>query len=176
MGGNLLVEKSSSLSCGVSCGKGNSRIVPIDHGLCLPDFRHLDQAMFEWQFWKQANQPLSKKDLELIASFDGDKVAGILRGLGLSSGAVLTARIMVAVLQQTALKHAWTLRQIATFSATDFKSDSSALAEVVAATAIAADAQTRDVAFAEHEAFVELFNKKLEEHLAPKEVITVITV
>jgi len=175
-GGNLLVEKSSSLTCGASCGKGNSRLVPIDHGLCLPDFRHLDQAMFDWHFWRQADQPLSKKDLELIASFNGDKVAGILRGLGLPSGAVLTARIMVAVLQQTALKRAWTLRQIATFSSTDFKADSSALAEVVAATAIAADAQTRDIPFAEHAAFVDLFNKKLGEHLDKKESITVITV
>merc|ERR1712226_1290368 len=86
-GGNILVQETAV------CGK--ARLVPIDHGLCLPDFRHLGQAEFGWLYWKQAQTAFTANDMRLIASFEGDK-AGILRPLGLSSGSVLTARIMVA--------------------------------------------------------------------------------
>lgn len=165
-GGNMLVEKS--LTCGASCGKGSNRLVPIDHGLCLPDFRHLDQSEFEWLYWRQAQQALSKKDLELIASFDGDKVAGILRGLGLPSGAVLTARIMVAVLHQTAVRRGWNLRQIGKFCSTDFNAKSSPLAGVVASTLSVAGFNDREVLFEDHALFIDSFGAKLEQHLEGK--------
>ena len=149
----------------MSCGKGRSRLVPIDHGLCLPDFRHLDQAEFEWLYWKQAQQPLSKKDIQLIASFDGNKLAGILRGLGLSSGSVLTARIMAVVLQQTAIKHGWNLREIGSFCTKPFNGKSSDLADVVAATMVAAGVRDREVSFEDHQSFVDSFSKQLDQHL-----------
>lgn len=164
--GNMLVAESAS--CAVSCGKGKARLVPIDHGLCLPDFRHLNQAEFEWLYWRQAQQPLSKDDLELIGSFDGDKVAGILRGLNLSSGSVLTARLMVNVLQQTAVDRGWNLREIGTFCTQAFNAKSSDLADVVAATIAAAGVQDSEVPFEGHAAFMDLFNQQLAKHLDAK--------
>ena len=168
-GGNLLVEKS--FGCGASCGKGKNRLVPIDHGLCLPDFRHLNQAEFEWQFWKQASQAWSKQDLELISSLNGDRVAGILRGLGLCSGSVLTARVMVAVLQHTALKRGWHLRDIGTFCSAVFNAKSSALADIVDATARSCGLEDGEVLFEEHAAFMSLFNKNLAQHVDGKTAV-----
>merc|ERR1712224_323733 len=158
-GGNMLVTKSSG--CGMGCGKGKARLVPIDHGLCLPDYRHLDQAEYEWLYWKQAQQPFSKEDIGLIASFDGDQVAAILRGLGLSSGSVLTARIMVKVLQETA-KRGWNLREIGTFCTKAFTAKSSDLADVVAAAEIAAG---EDHAAEDHAAFMGYFGKHQAQHV-----------
>merc|ERR1712110_1000496 len=157
-GGNILVSETPT------CGK--ARLVPIDHGLCLPDFRHLDQAEFEWLYWKQAQQAFRKRGLELIASFDADKIAGILRGLGLPSGAVLTARVMVSVLQQTA-KCGWTLGEIGTFCTKHFTAKSSALQDVVTATTAAVGTKD-DVPFENHVAFVDAFNKHLAQHLDKK--------
>lgn len=165
-GGNLLVEKS--FGCGASCGKGKNRLIPIDHGLCLPDFRHLNQAEFEWQYWKQASASLSKAELALISSLNGDRVAGILRGLGLPSGSVLTARVMVAVLQQTALKRGWHLRDIGAFCCTAFKAKSSPLADVVATTSRVGGFGDREVLFEEHAVFMDLFNQKLTQYLDGK--------
>merc|ERR1712224_1015296 len=170
-GGNILVTQSGG--CGTGCGKGNARLVPIDHGLCLPDFRHLDQAEFEWLYWKQAQQSLSAKDVELIASFDGNKIAGILRGLGLSSGSVLTARIMVVVLQETVIKHGWNLREIGSFCTKPFNAESSDLADVVAATMVAGNVRDREVSFEDHCSFVELFRKQLDQHIDGKIIVKV---
>jgi len=161
-GGNILVTQSGG--CGTGCGKGNARLVPIDHGLCLPDFRHLDQAEFEWLYWKQAQQKFTKHDLELIASFNGDKVAGILSDLGFSSGSVLTARIMVAVLQHAALKRGWSLRKIGEFCTKHFTAKSSALADIVSTTMATASMQDRESTFADHAIFIDLFRENLVKH------------
>jgi hypothetical protein len=135
--------------------------VPIDHGLCLPDFRHLDQAEFEWLYWKQAQQKFTKHDLELIASFNGDKVAGILSDIGFSSGSVLTARIMVAVLHHAALKRDLSLREIGEFCTKHFTAKSSALADIVSTTA---SMQDREPKFADHATFIDLFRENLVKH------------
>jgi len=161
-GGNILVTQSGG--CGTGCGKGKARLVPIDHGLCLPDFRHLDQAEFEWLYWKQAQQKFTKHDLELIASFNGDKVAGILSDLGFPSGSVLTARIMVAVLQHAALKRGWSLRQIGEFCTKHFTAKSSALADIVSTTMATASMQDREPTFADHAIFIDLFRENLVKH------------
>lgn len=161
-GGNILVSSTPT------CGK--ARLVPIDHGLCLPEFRHLGQAEFEWLYWKQAQTPFTKRDLDLIASFNGDKVAGILRRLSLSSGSVLTARIMVALLQQTAIKRGWTLRKIGEFCTKHFTAKSSALQDVVSKTTAATGIKGGDVAFEGHAVFMDSFSKQLVQHL-DKEIV-----
>jgi len=165
-GGNILVAKSFA-SCGAGCG-GKSRLVPIDHGLCLPDFRHLDQAEFEWLYWKQAQQKFTKHDLELIASFNGDKVADILSDLGFSSGSVLTARIMVSVLQHAALKRGLNLREIGEFCTKHFTAKSSALADIVSTTMTTASMQDREITFADHAVFIDSFRENLVRHFEGK--------
>lgn len=171
-GGNMLIAKSSG--CSMSCGKSKTRLVPIDHGLCLPDYRHLYQAEFDWLHSKQAQQPFGKHDLGLIASFEGDEVAGILRELNLSSGTVLTARIMVSVLQETAVKRGWNLREIGKFCIEKtFDAKSSELADVVAKTAIAAGFGEGEISFEEHEAFINLFKKILASHLEARSSVAI---
>jgi len=65
--GNILVvkEKSSPFSLRSSC-----RLVPIDHGLCLPS--SLSGGYFEWLSFPQSKQPFSKPMLEYIESTDVD--------------------------------------------------------------------------------------------------------
>lgn len=156
-GGNILVSSAPT------CGK--ARLVPIDHGLCLPEFSHLDQAEFEWLYWKQARVPFPSEDLDLIASFDGDKVAGILRPLGLSPGSILTARIMVTVLHETAVERGWNLHKIGMFCTKQFSADSSALQDVVSAV----DLPEGDIAFENHAIYMDAFKQKLVQFLHNEE-------
>ncbi|TVU01323.1 hypothetical protein EJB05_53231, partial [Eragrostis curvula] len=52
-------------------------LVPIDHGLCLPE--QLDDPYFEWLHWPQASLPFSGDELAYIASLDPFKDAEMLR-------------------------------------------------------------------------------------------------
>jgi len=91
-------------------------------------------------------------------------VAGILSDLGFSSGSILTARIMVAVLQHTALKCGLNLREIGEFCTRHFTAKSSALADIVSTTMVAARMQDREVTFADHAVFINLFRENLVRH------------
>jgi len=72
-GGNILVREGSNASDGsISC-----KLVPIDHGFCLPD--RLDEAWFEWMTWPQAHVPFDKETKKYIASLDADKDIKLLR-------------------------------------------------------------------------------------------------
>ncbi|XP_050373816.1 phosphatidylinositol 4-kinase gamma 1-like [Argentina anserina] len=50
--GNMLVQKYEQNNYAV----GMAELVPIDHGLCLPEW--LDDPYFEWLHWPQASAPL----------------------------------------------------------------------------------------------------------------------
>ncbi|KAK2652046.1 hypothetical protein Ddye_011902 [Dipteronia dyeriana] len=66
--GNLLVKKQDL---------GAAELVPIDHGLCLPEW--LDDPYFEWLHWPQASVPFSDSEIEYISNLDPFKDAEILR-------------------------------------------------------------------------------------------------
>ncbi|XP_051224379.1 phosphatidylinositol 4-kinase gamma 1 [Lolium perenne] len=73
--GNILVKNPPT-------GDGSSsavplELVPIDHGLCLPE--QLDDPYFEWLHWPQASRPFSSTELDYIASLDPFKDAEMLR-------------------------------------------------------------------------------------------------
>ncbi|KAJ0795664.1 putative 1-phosphatidylinositol 4-kinase [Helianthus annuus] len=69
--GNILVRK-------VSDGEfGRVELVPIDHGLCLPEC--LEDPYFEWIHWPQASIPFSETELEYIKSLDANFDAKMLR-------------------------------------------------------------------------------------------------
>lgn len=72
--GNLLVRK---LQGGVGRFGGQMELIPIDHGLCLPE--SLEDPYFEWIHWPQASIPFSEDELEYIANLDPVKDSEMLR-------------------------------------------------------------------------------------------------
>ncbi|XP_019162211.1 PREDICTED: phosphatidylinositol 4-kinase gamma 8-like [Ipomoea nil] len=55
----------------------STKLVPIDHGLCLPE--SLDDPYFEWLHWPQASIPFSESEIEYISSLDPFKDADLIR-------------------------------------------------------------------------------------------------
>ncbi|WOL19188.1 phosphatidylinositol 4-kinase gamma 5 [Canna indica] len=72
--GNLLVRK---LENGVGRFGARMELIPIDHGLCLPE--SLEDPYFEWIHWPQASVPFSEEELEYIANLDPLKDSDMLR-------------------------------------------------------------------------------------------------
>ncbi|KAJ6847995.1 phosphatidylinositol 4-kinase gamma 5-like [Iris pallida] len=72
--GNLLVRKLEGKD-----GRFGSQmeLVPIDHGLCLPE--SLEDPYFEWIHWPQASIPFSDDELEYIAKLDPGRDSDMLR-------------------------------------------------------------------------------------------------
>lgn len=77
--GNILVKKQLPRkgSYDSYCGESAMELVPIDHGLCLPDI--LDDPYFEWLHWPQSAVPFSESEVEFIAALDPLQDADILR-------------------------------------------------------------------------------------------------
>ncbi|OVA20662.1 Phosphatidylinositol 3-/4-kinase [Macleaya cordata] len=77
--GNILVKKNKLENDGYSENYtvGSSDLVPIDHGLCLPEL--LDDPYFEWLHWPQASVPFSESEAEYISRLDPFKDAELLR-------------------------------------------------------------------------------------------------
>ncbi|CAA7388447.1 unnamed protein product [Spirodela intermedia] len=78
--GNILVKTSSSSSAAGGYGGyggDDCELVPIDHGLCLPE--QLDDPYFEWLHWPQSSVPFSEQELEYITSLDPFRDAELLR-------------------------------------------------------------------------------------------------
>nr|CCA25537.1 phosphatidylinositol kinase putative [Albugo laibachii Nc14] len=77
-------------------------MTPIDHGMCLPSFEHLDGACFDWMSWPQSRLPFLPAEKEHIASIDTQKDASILRNLRIREECITTMRLSTFVLQQCA--------------------------------------------------------------------------
>ncbi|KAK4272412.1 hypothetical protein QN277_020975 [Acacia crassicarpa] len=73
--GNMLVKKNQGHHSYNACGV--AELVPIDHGLCLPEW--LDDPYFEWLHWAQASIPFSESELDYISKLDPFKDAELLR-------------------------------------------------------------------------------------------------
>ncbi|KAL8052744.1 hypothetical protein ABFX02_05G025200 [Erythranthe guttata] len=67
--GNLLVRKLD--------GFGEVELIPIDHGLCLPE--SLEDPYFEWMHWPQSSIPFSEDELEYIRNLDPARDSAMLR-------------------------------------------------------------------------------------------------
>ncbi|KAM0943092.1 putative 1-phosphatidylinositol 4-kinase [Dioscorea sansibarensis] len=72
--GNLLVKK---LGGGDGRFGGQMDLIPIDHGLCLPE--NLEDPYFEWIHWPQASIPFSDDELKYIADLDPSRDSDMLR-------------------------------------------------------------------------------------------------
>ncbi|XP_006364798.2 phosphatidylinositol 4-kinase gamma 8-like [Solanum tuberosum] len=70
--GNILVKHGKE-----SYAVDSAELVPIDHGLCLPE--SLDDPYFEWLHWPQASIPFSESEMEYICGLDPFKDADLLR-------------------------------------------------------------------------------------------------
>lgn len=70
--GNLLVRKLDGLG-----RLGQVELVPIDHGLCLPE--SLEDPYFEWIHWPQASIPFSEDELQYIDCLDPVQDSEMLR-------------------------------------------------------------------------------------------------
>ncbi|EOA28873.1 hypothetical protein CARUB_v10025117mg [Capsella rubella] len=73
--GNMLVKRCDKKECYNRLG--TAELVPIDHGLCLPEF--LDDPYFEWLNWPQALVPFTADELQYISNLDPFKDAELLR-------------------------------------------------------------------------------------------------
>ncbi|KAI3513310.1 hypothetical protein L1887_20640 [Cichorium endivia] len=69
--GNLLVRKGNDVQF------GEVELIPIDHGLCLPEC--LEDPYFEWIHWPQSTIPFSDSELEYIKALDADRDSEMLR-------------------------------------------------------------------------------------------------
>ncbi|KAE8911394.1 hypothetical protein PF005_g6019 [Phytophthora fragariae] len=77
-------------------------MTPIDHGFCLPSYKQLDGATFEWLQWPQAEFPFTCAELDHIASLDETRDAAMLRVVGIEEECVTTMRVCTAVLKRGA--------------------------------------------------------------------------
>ena len=69
-------------ACSASGGRHmRYHLVPIDHGMCLPDFRHMLDTTFAWHFWPQADAPLSAEAKSHIRDLDAARDEARLRCL-----------------------------------------------------------------------------------------------
>ncbi|ESQ52807.1 hypothetical protein EUTSA_v10016454mg [Eutrema salsugineum] len=73
--GNMLVKRCDQDKV---CNRvGTAELVPIDHGLCLPEC--LDDPYFEWLNWPQSLVPFNDTELQYISNLDPFKDAELLR-------------------------------------------------------------------------------------------------
>ncbi|XP_052196383.1 phosphatidylinositol 4-kinase gamma 7-like [Diospyros lotus] len=94
--GNLLVKKLDGV------GRfGQVELVPIDHGLCLPE--SLEDPYFEWIHWPQASIPFSEDELEYISHLDPVRDSEMLR---MELPMIREACLRILVLCTTFLKEA----------------------------------------------------------------------
>jgi len=80
------------------------KLVPIDHGFCLPDSVEGDDLWFEWMSWPQARLSVDARLQRYVKEIDVEEDSAVLRGLGLGEEAVRTMMICSVLLQQAVLK------------------------------------------------------------------------
>lgn len=90
------------------------RLIPIDHGFTLPDYRNLSDAHFEWDSWKQAQEPILPalkhyaKQINIL-----DDVRQLFE-LGIRQESVITY-ILCTLFLKIGIEKDWTLAKMASF-------------------------------------------------------------
>lgn len=116
-GGNLLVR---NLKSGIGNFGGEIELIPIDHGLCLPET--LEDPYFEWIYWAQASIPFSEDELEYIAKLDPKKDAEMLRAeLPMIREACLRVLVLSTIFLKEAAEFGLCLSDIGEMMTRDFK-------------------------------------------------------
>ncbi|XWS65275.1 hypothetical protein CRYUN_Cryun05aG0079500 [Craigia yunnanensis] len=141
--GNILVKKNDQHE---NYAVGATELVPIDHGLCLPEC--LDDPYFEWLHWPQASVPFSELEIEYISNLDSNKDAELLRtelpSLRESSIRVL---ILCTIFLKQAASFGLCLADIGAMMTREFRSDeeNSSILETLCAKAKASVFDTLEV-------------------------------
>lgn len=113
--GNLLVRKLDRVG-----GFGQVELIPIDHGLCLPE--SLEDPYFEWIHWPQASIPFSDDELEYIASLDPVKDSEMLRmELPMIREACLRVLVLCTIFLKEAAVYGLCLAEIGEMMSREFR-------------------------------------------------------
>ncbi|XP_031097590.1 phosphatidylinositol 4-kinase gamma 7-like [Ipomoea triloba] len=115
-GGNILVRKLDGV------GRfGQVELVPIDHGLCLPE--SLEDPYFEWIHWPQASIPFSDDELEYIKKLDPFHDSEMLRSeLPMIREACLRVLILCTIFLKEAAAYGLCLAEIGEMMSREFRS------------------------------------------------------
>ncbi|KDP24324.1 hypothetical protein JCGZ_25620 [Jatropha curcas] len=113
--GNLLVRKLDGI------GRfGQVELVPIDHGLCLPE--SLEDPYFEWIYWPQASIPFSEDELEYIHCLDPFQDSDMLRReLPMIRDACLRVLVICTVFLKEAASFGLCLAEIGEMMSREFR-------------------------------------------------------
>ncbi|OMO95964.1 hypothetical protein CCACVL1_05141 [Corchorus capsularis] len=113
--GNILVKKLD--------GSGRFdqvELVPIDHGLCLPEA--LEDPYFEWIHWPQSSIPFSEDELEYIKKLDPIKDSMMLkRELPMIREACLRVLVVCTIFLKTAAGFGFCLAEIGEMMSREFR-------------------------------------------------------
>lgn len=94
---NLGVRRQQTMS------KKTVKLIPIDHGLCLPSQLGISWFEVTWVDWKQAKEPFSKPILQYIDSLDPDEDGRLLDAtFGLNGKAVRLMKCSTILLKEAA--------------------------------------------------------------------------
>ncbi|OMO69963.1 hypothetical protein COLO4_28845 [Corchorus olitorius] len=113
-GGNLLVRKFGGVG-----GFGQVELIPIDHGLCLPE--SLEDPYFEWIHWPQASIPFSADELEYIKNLDPVRDCDMLHAeLPMIREACLRVLVLCTIFLQEAAAFGLCLAEIGEMMSREF--------------------------------------------------------
>ncbi|XXQ31622.1 PI3K/PI4K catalytic domain-containing protein [Plasmodiophora brassicae] len=101
--GNLLLSREVG---------GLHRLIPIDHGYCLPSWRQLDDIYFCWSSWRQASVPFSEETRCYVASLQPIRDIPVLIAAGVQHESIVTY-VLCSFFVQQAVAQGRTLAQIA---------------------------------------------------------------
>lgn len=97
-GGNLLVR-----------GRGEDvSLIPIDHGLCLPDWKHLQMPTQPvWLMWEQAEIPFDKEVCSYVENLDLDADSLLLRKSEIEPESIVTFTLCHALMKVPVVLECW---------------------------------------------------------------------
>ncbi|KAF3335905.1 phosphatidylinositol 4-kinase gamma 4-like protein [Carex littledalei] len=79
---------------------GQYKLVPIDHGYCLPE--NFEDCTFEWLYWPQAHKNFDPETIQYINSLDAEHDISIMKSYGwdVSTNCAQTLRIGTMLLKK----------------------------------------------------------------------------
>ncbi|KAJ4785720.1 phosphatidylinositol 4-kinase gamma-like protein [Rhynchospora pubera] len=116
-GGNVLVRNIYS---GVGDFGGSAELLPIDHGLCLPET--LEDPYFEWIHWPQASVAFSEEELKYISNLDPEKDCKLLqKEIPMIREACLRVLVLCTNFLKISAELGFSLSQIGAMMSREFK-------------------------------------------------------
>jgi len=130
---NILVRKSQNKQ---NPRKYNYQLLPIDHGLSLPDTFEIYEDELCWFYWRQVEKPITKKWLDVIEKIDPFEDAKELASKLYFRDRCLRNFIIVNMLLKMGAKKGLTLSEIAQIIYKEDGDDRSILNDIASRAAI----------------------------------------